>query len=313
MALGNDKTAYLAGNLWGLIDRGAWVSDATGAWLSVLNANETIVGPSRQTSALGVDLNRQVIIAAGPGSTCVAVWRRLDASGSTTSLVAQRFDATGAPIGSEIVIATFGTQPPFVSSLPGVDVDNAGNILVTWLDEFSITSDIHIRRYAPDGTMTLNLLLPGSLGMTQYNPLIAADGAGNFAVAWQRQNGDGTISLLLQHYNSLGQIQGQQIAVATTSYFNGADLAMDDSGNTVAVWSDGAAGGAAITGAFYDASGRRLGRPIAMVQADDGHTLWYPSVAMDSTGDLLLSWQSVDGRGIAATMARRFAPYQAPN
>ena len=165
----------------------------------------------------------------------------------------------------------------------------------------------------PDGTLNLDVMLPSSPGMVQYNPLIACDGAGNFAVAWQRLNGDGSTSLMLQRYSSGGTLQGSSLEAArTSSYFQGADLAMDNSGNAVLVWSDGASSGAAIMGVFYDASGVRQGRPMALVAADDGHTLRYPSVAMDGTGNFVLAWQSVDGRGTVATMARRFAKYVAP-
>ena len=88
VALADDGTAYLLWNLAG--------QNETGAWLSVLSSGQTFAGPARQTNAAGLDINRQIIVAAGPSSTCVAVWRRLDISGNTTSLVAQRFDATAA-------------------------------------------------------------------------------------------------------------------------------------------------------------------------------------------------------------------------
>jgi len=120
----------------------------------------------------------------------VVVWRSAGSGGSdtsTSSIQGQRFNATGATVGSEFQVNAYTTSFQYE---PNVAVAGAGNFVVVWTSAYSSGSDtsfgtIQGQRYdaagAPAGAQfQVNTYTP----YFQQQPGVAVDAAGGFVVMW---------------------------------------------------------------------------------------------------------------------------------
>jgi uncharacterized protein GlcG (DUF336 family) len=142
----------------------------------------------------------------------------------------------------------------------------------------------------------------------QTNPAVAMDATGDFVIAWQSngQDGDGS-GIYAQRYGSGGATLAGEFQVNTyaTSDQSNPAAAMDSSGAFVIAWqSTGEDGdGFGVYAQLYHASGATQGSEF-QVDTDTIGNQQLPSVAMDSSGDFAIAWQSFgedgDGDGIYA-------------
>ncbi len=113
---------------------------------------------------------------------------------SSFSILGQRYDAAGAPVGDEFQVNTYTTDSQF---WPQVGLDAAGDFVVTWVSDGSPGTDtsgssIHGQRFAADGTR-----LGGQFQINTYTsndqdrPVMAMNAAGDFVVAWESVGSSG--------------------------------------------------------------------------------------------------------------------------
>ena len=130
---------------------------------------------------------------------------------------------------------------------PDVAVDGAGNVVVVW---WSVESDgpdagssIQARRYDAAGAalgpeFQVNAYTTG--GQTQ--PAVAADGAGNFVVAWESDGSSGlddtALNIRAQRYDAAGAPSGSefQVNTYTTSRQERPTVAFDGAGSFIVLW-----------------------------------------------------------------------------
>jgi hypothetical protein len=155
--------------------------------------------------------------------------------------------------------------------------------------------------------------------VNQYYPKVAADAAGNFVVVWEsnlnNQDGSGA-GIFAQRYDANGAAQGAEFPVNTYTTNNQSrpSVAMDPAGDFVVVWQsmsqDGSAQG--VFGQRFNAAGTAQGSEFQVNTYTNG-SQYAPSVAMDSTGNFVVAWQSYgqDGSGYGIT-AKRFNSAGAP-
>src|SRR6185369_6612973 len=162
-----------------------------------------------------------------------------------TSIQGQRFDGTGAPLGSQFQVNTYTTtyqQAPRVAAAP------TGEFVVVWMGGGSIGNDtsgfiIAAQRYDATGSpqggeFQVNTYTTGD----QYGPSVAIDGAGNAIVVWNSVGSAGTdtigASVQAQRYDSAGTPLGGQFQVNTftTGSESSASVAADASGNFLVAW-----------------------------------------------------------------------------
>lgn len=196
---------------------------------------------------------RQDVTINGAGGILV-VWDS-DASGGTDSssfsVQGQRFDGSGAPLGSEFQVNTYTTN---FQGGPSVAVDTAGNFVVAW-QGYGGGSDgdghsVQAQRYDLSGTplggeFQVNTYTTGGQG----DPDVAADPTGNFVVVWHSPDSDGTDtsdgSIQGQRFDGTGAPVGSQFQVNTytTGDQDRPRVAPDSAGNFVVVWDgDGSSG-----------------------------------------------------------------------
>jgi len=122
------------------------------------------------------------------------------------------------------------------------------------------------------------------------------DAAGNFVVAWQSQDQDGSgWGVYAQRYNTAGVAQGVefQVNTETNSDQSCPAVAMDSDGDFVVAWtSQGQDGsGPGIYAQRYNAAGAAQGTEF-QVNTYTNSAQVYSSVAMDSDGDFVVTWSS---------------------
>jgi S-layer family protein len=122
-------------------------------------------------------------VARAPGGEFVVVWDGYS-PGANQDVFLQRYNASGAPVGSELRVNSATNQQDWGSS---VAMDAQANFVVTWMMSASYYGTItRGQRFASDGSPR-----GGNFDMNntqsyapQRFPTVAADDIGNFIVSW---------------------------------------------------------------------------------------------------------------------------------
>jgi autotransporter-associated beta strand protein len=137
----------------------------------------------------------------------------------------------------------------------------------------------------------------------QSTPAIAADADGNFVVAWQSTDQDGSLGgVYAQRFDAEGVALGAEFKVNTyiTSTQSNAAVAMDADGDFVVTWHSSGQDGS-VTGVYgqrYNAAGVAQGDEF-QVNTYTTSAQAMSSVAMDEDGNFVVTWSSSgqDGSG----------------
>jgi hypothetical protein len=205
--------------------------------------------------------------------------------------------AQSPPMGPEFPVAAYTTG---AQRTLGVGADGDGNFTLVFesFGQDGAGNGIFARRYdASGGALGGEFQVNAYTTANQFRPAIAMNADGDFVVVWTSGGQDGHVAGVFgQRFDSAGAPQGGefQANTYTTNYQQQPDVAIDASGDFVVVWNsfagqDGASAG--IFGRRYNASGTPQGGEFQV----NTHTTSYqnfPAVAMDSTGNFAVVWQS---------------------
>jgi len=216
-----------------------------------------------------------------------------------------------APVGLEMPVNTFTTGSQAHSDTA---IDAAGNYVITWQSDAQDGDGygIYAQRYSAAGVVQgtefrVNSFTTGD----QVFPSIAMDATGDFAITWRSQVQDGSgFGIYAQRYNAGGIAQGSEFRVnsTTTNDQNSPSISMDTAGDFVVTWQSYGQDGShyGIYAQRYNATGVAQGSEFkantftTSVQRD-------PTVALDATGDFVITWSSYTQDGSAAGIyARRY-------
>ncbi len=246
--------------------------------------------------------NTPTVAKLKDGSYVIA-WQSLAQDSHNYGIFAQRYDSTGAKVGSETQINTYITYDQAQPSITGL-VD--GGYIICW---HSASQDgngwgIYAQRYDYSGvaqgaetrinTTTVN---------DQAYPAITALASGGYVITWYSNGQDGSgYGIYSQRYDAFGVAQGSETLVNTytTSYQINPTVAALDGGGYVIVWqSDGQDGASyGIYAQRFDA----LGVPVEFdtrINTYTGDSQSEPTVTALSDGGYIIAWQSLaqDGSG----------------
>ena len=233
----------------------------------------------------------------------VVVWYGVGA-GSTSatdySIFGKRYNAAGAPVGTDFVANTFTGGDVFGGD---VAVAPAGDFVVVWTAKDEVSDyDVFGQRFSSAGTKVGSEFLVNTYTTgRQINGRVALDRSGGFVVVWTSVDQDGSDSGVFgQRFNSSGAKAGSefQVNTYTTGYQGAARVAADRGGNFVVVWSEEAGGGPSrnILGQRFDGSGEKVGTEF-QVNTTTGANYSSPGLTMDPSGNFLVVWTGSDGDG----------------
>jgi len=282
-------------------------------------------GPEFQANTYTSCNQRNPDISAFPTGGFVITWGSgsyaYPQDGSYPGVFGQRFDDTGARVGTEFQVNTYTTYEQRRSA---VAVQPDGRFVVVWQSWEQDESGYAAigRQMNADATPAgPEFMLNTHTTAGQYVPRVATH-SGGFVVVWESdyQDGDGE-GIFGQRFDSDGGRIGTEFRA--NSYTRGnqdyPDVAARNDGRFIVVWHSGPSGNEAAQdgsgdGVFaqrYDGSGQKDGSEFIVNQYTTGDQV-RPAVAYTADGSFLIAWESP---GLAAgdeVYARKFTSAGTP-
>jgi hypothetical protein len=199
-------------------------------------------------------------------------------------------------VGSEFQVnSNLSSSPGYAAVAGAAD----GSFVVVWHEYVTQDKvrDVIARRFDGDGIpLGLEFRVNTYTTGDQDYPAIAMRSDGGFVVVWTSLGQDGYgAGIFGQRFSLTGAPEGKEFLVnSTTSGHQGApDVAMDEEGRFVVVWSGDSASTGEIYGQRYASDGSSIGGQFLAntytsgLQAD-------AAIAMGESGDFLISWVGED-------------------
>lgn len=239
----------------------------------------------------------------------IITWRSVDQDGNGLGIYAQRYNADGSKAGNEFIVNTTTAND---QDLPGIAMDADGDFVITWGSfgqEPNATASfgVYAQRYNADGSKAgnefqVNTFTTGS----QSTPSIAMNAGGDFVIAWNSFEQDGNIlGIFAQRYNADGITAGAEFAVNTITTLDQQTpgVAMDADGDFVITWRSqrnaiGVPEDLDVYARRYNADGSAADAVEFKVNATTIGKQSDASVAMDASGDFVITWSSDDPAGV---------------
>ena len=301
----------------------AWISEPDSAfdiWAQRFASTGIPLGTQFRVNSYSTGGQLAPSVASSSAGSFVVAWQSFNQDGSSTGTFAQRFAATGAPLGGAFRVNTFTTSAQFY---PQVASDSVGNFVIVWngYTQDGSGTGVFAQRFASTGTplgaeFRVNTFTPGP----QSRAVVASSPGGDFVVAWQSEGQAGPeYAIFAQRFASTGAPLGGEFRVSntyTTSVQSRPAVALDAAGNFVVVWQR-AAGPFAPPSLFpigvmaqrYASTGLPLGGEFRVNSYNTPQ--YWPAVASDPTGNLVVTWSSWDGSQ-TDVVAQRFMATGAP-
>ena len=233
------------------------------------------------------------VIASDYAGNFTIAWEDYCHSGS--DIYAQRFDASGTPLGSNFEV---NDDPGDAYQwIPAIASDSSGNVVFTWVDSRNPNYNIYAQRYDPAGSPSgSNFKVNDDVGSAlQEYPAMDVGDFGNAIITWQDTR-DGDWNIYAQRCDLTGTPLGSNFRVnddAGTPLQGYAAVAVDGSGNFVITWNDerNSSYYPDIYAQRYDFSGTPLGSNFKVNDAS-AYTLQSPrpAIVMDGSGNFVITW-----------------------
>jgi hypothetical protein len=271
-----------------------------GIYAQRYSSTGAVVGSEFQVNTYTSGIQKSPSVAMDTDGDFVISWISSGQDVSGDRVYAQRYSSDGTLVGSEFKVNTYtiGNKNP-----SSVKMDADGDFVITWISNGQDGSGfgVYAQRYSSDGTLVgsefkVNTYTTGEQGQTS----IAMDADGDFVITWQSYGQDGRVfGVYAQRYSSNGSAVGSEFQVHTyTAGDQGKpSVVMDSDGDFVITWSSGTysygqdGSGYGIYAQRYSSNGSAVGSEFR-VNTNTTVGQKEPSVAMDSDGDFVVTWQS---------------------
>ena len=159
-------------------------------------------------------------VAASANGAYVVVWQADgNQDGNGTGIFAQLYDPFGNPVGGEILV---NTETGGNQVTPVVAMSATGSFVVAWQSDGNLDGDgkgIFVQMFDPSGNpIDVEFQANTESLDDQTAPAIAMDDNGNFIVAWQSKNQDGSGEGIYAHrFDASGLAVDDEFLVTTTT------------------------------------------------------------------------------------------------
>lgn len=248
-------------------------------------------------------------IAINSQGDFVITWQGSIAGSSNYGIFAQRYNATGQPVGSEFLVNTFTSGG---QSNPTTAIDANGNFVIAWSStnqDFANPNSrfgIYAQRYNAAGEKTgTEFKINASANSYHSLPDVAMNDAGQFVVTWQYKEGTNW-DIYAKRFSAGGAAQGSQFRVNTflTNKQLEPKIAMDPLGKFIIIWRSEKQNGSSTWNVYaqrFSSAATKLGSEfLANTYAfkygttpDTASTLAY-SATINSNGEYAVAWQCPD-------------------
>ncbi len=298
----------------------AWVStdpSGTGIWTVQYRADGTAAGFASFVNTTQAGDQTDVAIAALTGGGYVITWR------SGSDVFARRYDASGAPLGPDVLINTY-TDAGGTRSMPAVAGLSDGGFVIAWMSQFQDAArsvGIYMQRFDAAGNRVGAETLVSMGNFTSLNPAVAALGGGGFAITWESMTPEGTVIVARQFGPNGTPVGSQNTVKPITAPFatcfvpfptpcpaetqaQPAVAPLEDGGYVITWASEFRAGGtSAIYARRYDTNGAPAGSAQAVSTAPGSRA----AVSGIRGGGFVIAWDAwTDVTAQSDVYARRF-------
>jgi len=164
---------------------------------------------------------------------------------SDDTVQAQRYDASGVPLGAQFQVSIPPSSPCGDSGQPAIGSDSRGNFVVAWsyVDCAGGPGGILARRFDQSGVAVGTAILvttgiPSDQGAAQPRLAVAANG--DFVVTWALYRSAGFSFIVLERrYDHAGQPETKKPVRLSSLGVLGPDVAMDKRENILFIWQNG--------------------------------------------------------------------------
>lgn len=238
-------------------------------------------------------------VAFDSSGNALAVWQQDDSF--STSIFSNRYTA-GSGWGNASLVEVDDSNG---AADPQVAFDGSGNALAVWDQYDGVRVSIYANRYtAGSGWGSRSLLESDSAGHA-YLPQVALDASGNASAVWEQSDG-ARYNIVANRYTAgSGWGSAGLIETDNTGGAHAPQVAIDASGNALAVWYQFDGTRQSIYANRY-APGSGWGT-AALLEADNGGDALGPQIAIDALGNAISVWHHSDGTGYGIWGARFLA------
>ena len=276
----------------GQIDSATAFSAAGAQWRGTLEI---------RVNAVSQDKQQETAVAVSPSGSFVVTWTAdHDQDGDNTGVFAQRFNASGNPVGAQIRVNTV-TQDRQEASSVGIAAD--GSFVVAWASHSQQGGDtdgwsIRAQRFAADGSKAGAEFVVNQLtAKDQSQPSLAVAADGQFVVAWATTADD---DIHVRHFDAAGNpLRGEVKANGVNGSGNQVlpSVAIAADGSYVVVWQTDSGGtGKSVYAQRFNADDSLRGSGFR-VNTQDADDQTQPSVAVGGTGAFVIAWTSAKQDG----------------
>ena len=243
-------------------------------------------------------------LAINDNGDFVVVWEQDSGNiNNKYEIYARSFDINGNPLGGnqrQVNVANLDDQ-----LAPSVAMDADGNFVVAWQSKTVLSGkEIYLRPF----DLWLNplhdtdILVNATAASDQTSPQIAMKSDGQFVVAWQSKDQDGSgDGIYLRRFDvDYTPLDGSDVRVNTHTSDNQRlpAVAINENGQIIVAWQsekqDDPDGKLGVYARRFDfATGAAVGGEIA-VNTETGNDQKAPSVAIADNGKFVVVWQSTD-------------------
>ncbi|MEY4980123.1 MAG: hypothetical protein RLZZ352_2393, partial [Pseudomonadota bacterium] len=269
-----------------------------GVYLQRFDANGIAVGTETQVNNTTSDSQQSPSITALADGGYVVAWSSVYQEGSDWGVFLQRFDASGAAVGTETQVNTFTDHN---QSAPTITALADGGYVVAWhsLHQDGSGWGIYTQRFDASGAAVGTETQVNTY--TTYNqsePTITGLADGGYVVAWTSENQDEFWNgVFAQRFDASGAAVGTETQINTyTTYSqqNPVITALSDGGYVV-VWmsipQDSGGWDWGIYAQRFDASGNAVGAET-LVNSYTSYSQHQPSVTGLADGGYVITWSS---------------------
>lgn len=287
-----------------------------GVYAQRYNAAGAAQGSEFRVNTYTLGIQTTPSIAMDDTGNFVVTWLssgQLGTNGQMRGIYGQRFSANGVAAGSEFQINSNTTEGLTIA--PNVAMDGVGDFVVVW-EGMVVQGPTHnfARRYSSAGIAQGNEFnVSSSTTSNQSSAKAAMNSTGSFVIAFTDSAGIGGHSqIMAQRYNASGVALGGALKINT--YTMASDdspaVAMDAAGDFVVAWDsfyqDGSHSG--VFAQRFLGAGTAQGTEFPVNSYTFGQQI-HPTIANDSTGNFLVTWQSYPQDGSAyGVYAQRYQP-----
>ena len=248
------------------------------------------------------------IVCTSSSGKFVITWK--DEREGSFDIFSQIYDEDGTSIGTNRKIHDDENSMYYLTP-PASDMDSSGNFIITWNDKHTGNNQIYAGKFDVEGDCVDSTFQVNSdIGSgDQYDPKICATDNGNIVIVWKDYR-NGNSDIYVQNIKPDGSLSDENYKVNEandSSLQLNPQLGIDSEGNFLVVWEEERKYSNNIYGQRFNGNGQPSGNNFIINDRESVNLRSrFPKLAMNQSGDCIISWIESNEFGEFNLYAKRF-------